>query len=153
MGGKIYLKSAIRLFIVPPSDFDLLGINFEGQFYIDKCLPMGCCLSCSLFEKCSSFLSNGRYPGDGVKYCRSLFRRFYFCRGQFVFRLWTIDDHIYWIVPLAENKTVGPTNVVKCLGFVINTGLMMIRKKLTSLNYYYSPCFIKRKWRLNNWNL
>jgi len=29
MGGKIDLKSAIRLFIVPPSDFDLLGINFE----------------------------------------------------------------------------------------------------------------------------
>ena len=53
--GKIDLKSAFGLLIVPPSDFDLLGINFEGKFYIDKCLPMGCCLSCSLFEKCSSF--------------------------------------------------------------------------------------------------
>ena len=39
--GKIDLKSAFGLLIVPPSDFDLLGINFEGKFYIDKCLPNG----------------------------------------------------------------------------------------------------------------
>jgi hypothetical protein len=54
--GKIDIKSAFRLLIVSPSDFDLVGIYFDGKFYIDKCLPMGCSLSCSLFEKFSSFL-------------------------------------------------------------------------------------------------
>ena len=106
------------------------------------------------------FISNGRYPGDGVNYCISLFRRFYFCRGQFFYRQWTIDERIYWIeqisVPLAENKTVGPTNVVKCLGFVIDVVLMMIRipqQKIDKLKLLLQPCFIKWKLMLNNWNL
>lgn len=54
--GVIVIKSAFRLLIVSPSDFDLLEIHFGGNFYVDKCLPMGCSLSCSLFEKFSTFL-------------------------------------------------------------------------------------------------
>lgn len=54
--AKVDIKSAFRLLIVNPSDFDLLGIYFVGKFYIDKCLPMGCAISCSLFEKSSTFL-------------------------------------------------------------------------------------------------
>ena len=71
---------------------------------------------------------------------------------QFVFRLWTIGDRIYWIekisVPLAENKTVGPTNVVKCLGFVIDTVLMMIRipqEKIDKLKLLLQPLLHKKK--------
>lgn len=39
-----------------PSDFDLLGFAFEGKIYIDRALPMGCSVSCSAFERFSSFL-------------------------------------------------------------------------------------------------
>lgn len=53
---ELDIKSAFRRIIVHPANFDLLGIKFEGEFYIDKCLPMGCSLSCNLFEKCSTFL-------------------------------------------------------------------------------------------------
>jgi hypothetical protein len=52
--GKIDISQAFRLLIIHPSDFDLLGIYFEGYYYIDKCLPMGCAISCSLFEKFST---------------------------------------------------------------------------------------------------
>jgi hypothetical protein len=34
-----------------PGDFDQLGLSFSGNFYFDKCLPMGAAVSCSLFEK------------------------------------------------------------------------------------------------------
>lgn len=50
------IKSAFRLMIINPGDFDLLGFKFEGNYYIDKCLPMGCAISCNLFEKISTFL-------------------------------------------------------------------------------------------------
>ncbi|OCT97070.1 hypothetical protein XELAEV_18009293mg [Xenopus laevis] len=32
------------------------GFHFEGQFFYDTCLPMGCSLSCNYFELFSSFL-------------------------------------------------------------------------------------------------
>ena len=54
--GKIDLKSAFRLLIVPPSDFDLLGINFEGKFYIDKCLPNGLLFVLFFVRKMFEFL-------------------------------------------------------------------------------------------------
>ena len=38
-----------------PADFDLLGIMFKGKFDIDKCLPMGCAIYFSLFQKFSTF--------------------------------------------------------------------------------------------------
>ena len=54
--GKIDIKQAFRLLIVNPTDFDLLGILFEGKYWVDKNLPMGCSISCSLFEKFATFL-------------------------------------------------------------------------------------------------
>jgi hypothetical protein len=48
---NIDIKSAFRLLIVNPADFDLLGITFCNRYYIDKCLPV----SCNVFEKFSIF--------------------------------------------------------------------------------------------------
>ena len=33
------IKSAFRLLLIHPSDFDLLGISFQDKYYVDKCLP------------------------------------------------------------------------------------------------------------------
>ena len=54
--AKLDISNAFRLLPVRPEDFNLLGFALEGKFYIDKCLPMGCSISCSLFEKFSTFL-------------------------------------------------------------------------------------------------
>lgn len=34
----------------------LLGCRWEGNYFVDQCLPMGCTISCSYFEMFSSFL-------------------------------------------------------------------------------------------------
>jgi hypothetical protein len=39
-------KSAFRLFPIYPGDFDILGFEIGSNYYIDKCLPMGCSISC-----------------------------------------------------------------------------------------------------------
>ena len=54
--GKIDISQAFRLLVVHPADFDLLGIYFDDSYYIDKCMPMGCSLSCSVFEQFAAFL-------------------------------------------------------------------------------------------------
>lgn len=54
--AKVDIKSAFRLLPVHPADFELLGIQYNNNFYIDKCLPMGCAIPCNLFEKFSTFI-------------------------------------------------------------------------------------------------
>ena len=54
--GKIDIKSAFGLLPCYPGDFDLLGFKFDNFYYIDKCMPMGCSVSCATFERFSSFL-------------------------------------------------------------------------------------------------
>ena len=54
--AKADVKSAFRLLPVRREDFNLLGIQVGGYFYVDKCLAMGCASSPALFETFSTFL-------------------------------------------------------------------------------------------------
>ena len=54
--GVIDIKSAFRLLRVHPDDFELLGIKIDGEYYIDKCLPIGCSVSCKICNQFSTFL-------------------------------------------------------------------------------------------------
>lgn len=54
--AKADIKLAFRLLPINPACFNSLGFFFNNQFYFDKCLPMGCSLSCFYFESFSSFL-------------------------------------------------------------------------------------------------
>jgi len=51
MDGKMDLKKAFRPLPCYPGFFYLLGIKLEDQYFINKCMPMGCSRSCSTFEK------------------------------------------------------------------------------------------------------
>ena len=48
--AKVDLKNAFRLCPVRPEDWHLLGIHWQGKYYIDKCLPFGLRLSPYLFN-------------------------------------------------------------------------------------------------------
>ena len=50
------IKAAFRLLPVYPGDFNLLGFKIDSHYFIDKCMPMGCSISCSKFENFSTFL-------------------------------------------------------------------------------------------------
>ena len=54
--AKTDVKSAFRIIPVNPKDYHLLGFYWEGQYFYDKCLPMGCSSSCSIFEAFSTSL-------------------------------------------------------------------------------------------------
>ena len=48
--AKTDIKSAFRIIHVAPSDFPLLGMEWQGKFYSDRCLPMWCSSSCNIFK-------------------------------------------------------------------------------------------------------
>lgn len=53
--AKSDVEAAFRLLPVHPQSFHLLGCFWQGSYFVDRCLPMGCSISCALFETFSSF--------------------------------------------------------------------------------------------------
>ena len=49
--AKLDLKHAFRLCPVSPSDWDLLGMHWQGKFYVDLRLPFGLRSSLFLFYR------------------------------------------------------------------------------------------------------
>lgn len=150
--GKIDLKSAFRLLPIHPSDFELLGFRLNDMFFFDKCLPMGCSVSCSLFEEFSTclewllrkhsgqesvvhYLDDFLFAGKaGDNACNELMLTFVeLCRQLGV--------------PLADDKTVWPTTSLIFLGFELDSVEMKIKipvDKLYSLKDLII-CFLARK--------
>lgn len=126
------IKSAFRLLPVHPDDFELLGFKIDGHYYVDKNLPMGCKISCNYFEKFSTFLhflvekKSGKntldhYLDDFIFAGKSLSGDCKLLRDSFL----SICESLS--VPLAVEKSLGPTTVLKFLGLIIDTDQMLIR--------------------------
>ena len=54
--AKSEVKNAFRLVPIRSEDYDLLEINWQGEYYYDRCMPMGCSSSCKTFEMFSTAL-------------------------------------------------------------------------------------------------
>ncbi len=48
--AKTDIKSAFRIIPIHPSARPLLGMEWRGLYYYDRCIPMGCSSSCKTFE-------------------------------------------------------------------------------------------------------
>ncbi|KAM4016896.1 uncharacterized protein ACNLHF_003047 [Anomaloglossus baeobatrachus] len=55
--AKADVEAAFRLLPVHPESFHLLGFMWDGEYYVDRCLPMGCSISCAYFEAFSTKLN------------------------------------------------------------------------------------------------
>lgn len=134
---KMDIKSAFRLLPIHPDDFELLGFSFKEKIYYDKALPFGCSISPSLFEKFSTFLefcvksqmkSGGllHYLDDflggekSFKKCKCLMNLFQ-----------SIMQEIG--VPLADEKTEGPVQILTFLGLELDSQEMVIRIPLIKI--------------------
>lgn len=53
--AKADINSAFNLCPIWPGDYDLLGINTDAGYWIQKMLPMGASCFCFIFEKFPSF--------------------------------------------------------------------------------------------------
>ena len=130
--AKIDIRQAFRLLKINKADFDLLGIKFNDEYYIDKCLPMGCAISCSLFEKFATFLQWVVKSKSGLDTLDHYLDDFIFAGAASSNNCKILMDTFKEVsqelgVPLAENKTVGPTTAMTFLGLYIDTVLMLVK--------------------------
>ncbi|KAM4652048.1 uncharacterized protein O3C94_014383, partial [Discoglossus pictus] len=123
--AKVDIKSAFRLLPIHPVSQQLLGCSILGKFFVDLCLPMGCSISCSFFEKFSTFLhwvlciktglhSVVHYLDDFLFVgsadsadCLSLMQGFKDLAEEFG-------------IPLAVDKSEGPCQVLSFLGIEVD---------------------------------
>ncbi|XP_033761537.1 uncharacterized protein LOC117343303 [Pecten maximus] len=138
--GKMDIKSAFRLLPVYPGDFDQLGFQVDNLIYFDKCLPMGASVSCALFEKFSTFLEWATKQDIGQPSASLLHYLDDFLFGgekdtsQCIEYMMAFQKICKLLgVPLADNKTVGPCNVLTFLGVEFDTNDMIIRLPLDKL--------------------
>jgi len=151
--GKMDVSQAFRLLTINPADFDLLGIEFEGQFYIDKCLPFGLSLSCSLFEKFATMLHWAVAKESGIDTLDHYLDDFIFIgpsdSENCNILMQTFDQICQKLgVPINDNKTVWPTTLLTFLGLDIDTIAMTLRipnDKLKKLKTMLTPLLSAKK--------
>lgn len=85
--AKVDVQSAFRILMIHPSDRHILGFSWRGHYFMDNCFPMGCSISCMLFETFSHAV-------------QSALLTFY----SFLFMSHILDDFIF----------IGPDNSLNC---------------------------------------
>ncbi|XP_031749215.1 uncharacterized protein LOC116407638 [Xenopus tropicalis] len=124
--AKADIESAFRLLPVHPESLHLLGCYFEGHYYVDRSLPMGCSISCAYFEAFSTFLEWVVREKAGVASVIHYLDDF-LCVGPqrsslCAVLLETLQEVAEQFgVPLAREKTEGPITCLKFLGIEIDT--------------------------------
>ena len=123
--AKTDIQSAFRILPVHPSDYPLLGFRWRDQYYYDRCLPMGCSSSCSIFEKFSTSLEwiiSQKLKNVIVLH---ILDDFLFISPTLSGCQMALDQFsaicLDLGVPLAPEKTVGPAQVLEFAGIRLDT--------------------------------
>ena len=138
--SKIDIEKAFRLIPIHPQHYNQLCVRWQGDFYIDKCLPMGARSACQIFERFSSSLhfaaqksginSLIHYLDDFLLVSKSV--------QQGHKDLHLFDKLCKEVkVPIATNKTEGPSQILTFLGLELDTIAEVVRiplDKLTKCN-------------------
>ena len=123
--AKTDIKNAFRLIPVSPSDYNLLGICWRDKFYVDRNLAMGLSSSCKIFECFSSaleWIARVKLNITGILHLLDDFllvsKSLSSCADNLRAFLQTCDDIG---VPMAPEKTVGPSFVLSFAGIELDT--------------------------------
>lgn len=124
--AKASIKSVFILLPIAPESYNSLGFCFDGYFFYDKCLPMGCSLSCFYFEAFASFLQWVMiYESGHNGIIHYLYDFLFVCPSNslvcsLILRLFFLISKFFGI-PLAPEKTAFPSPIIEFLDIRIDT--------------------------------
>ena len=126
--AKIDVKEAYRIIPIHPEDRPFLGLNWNGQTYIDCQLPFGLASAPAIFSAVGEALE-WVLRQRGVRAVVHYLDDFLFvgspgteeCRRALAITLATCEE---LGVPLAPDKTEGPSTSLAFLGIKLNTATM-----------------------------
>ena len=127
--GKIDLKHAFRLMPVRREDWNLLGIHWQGHWYVDKCLPFGLRSSPALFNKLANalewILHNNYNVERIIHYLDDFFTagppNSYSCQHNMDAMA---QAYAAINIPINPEKTEGPTTSLTFLGILLDSATM-----------------------------
>ena len=124
--SKIDLKNAFRLIPVRPEDWNLLGICWRQQFFIDTCLPFGLRSAPYLFNQLSIAIHWILHHSYGVQHLLHYLDDFFTAGpatspvcAQNLQSMFTLCEKIN--APIKLSKVEGPTTSLTFLGILLNS--------------------------------
>lgn len=123
--AKSDIQSAFRIIPVSPSDYPLLGIEWEGQLYMDRVLAMGCSSSCAIFEKFSTAIEWIAVHKLGIRNMVHVIDDFLIIAeseascAEYLRRFQKFCGKVG--IPLSPEKTFGPATMLPFLGITLDT--------------------------------
>ena len=127
--GKIDLKNAFRLMPVRREDWHLLGIHWNHQWYVDKCLPFGLRSSPALFNQLASAIEWILHHNYGIHHIIHYLDDFFTAGppdspvcSQNMAMMNQLCQHIN--APTKPEKEEGPSTVLTFLGIQLDTTTM-----------------------------
>ena len=129
--AKVDLKSAFRIIPVSSLDWDLLGLQGRGDYYVDTCLPFGLRSAPFLFNQLADALHwilSNNYNIQAVHYLDD-----YFIAGppashqcqQAVTTMLEVCARLG--IPIAHEKLEGPDTAITFLGILIDSEKQELR--------------------------
>ena len=109
--AKTDIKNAFRIIPINPRDYHLLGIKWNGQYFYDRCMPMGCASSCKTFETFSTsveWIAREKLVAPSESLCYKQLNNFLSLCG-------------YLGIPIAPEKTCGPSTILSFAGIELDT--------------------------------
>ena len=138
--AKADIKSAFRIIPVHPDDYRYLGFTVQGKYYYDVNLPMGCSISCAVFEAFARALHWILEHKLGIINVLHYLDDWFFVEKSD--KDCEYDLHIFKHittklgVPLAPEKLEGPSKVLSFLGIELDSIQMEARIPQNKLQKY-----------------
>ena len=129
--AKLDLQAAFRMVPIRPSEWELLGMHWRGQYYVDTCLPFGLRSAPSIFNEFASALHWILEYNYGATLLHYL--------DDFLLLgppgLPTCQDSMSIMLrvcqklgmPVAREKSEGPATSLTFLGIVLDSSLQQLR--------------------------
>ena len=128
--AKLDIQSAFRIVPVHPADRLLLGMEWNGNWYVDAVLPFGLRSAPKLFNVIADaiqFIARSQGIQHVTHYLDDYIVLSHPASGQCQNDLQTLIDVCGRLgVPLAEEKIEGPTTRLEILGITIDSNMMQL---------------------------
>ena len=129
--AKTDIASAFRIMPVSPDEYHMLGIEWQGKFYFDHCLPMGCSTSCRIFTQFSSALKWAAKTKLGISNIVCVLDDFLFIAPSQQICQQYLDSFLDMCrelsIPIAQGKTFSPVQTLSFLGIELDVVRMEAR--------------------------
>ena len=129
--AKTDIQSAFRIIPISPRDYDLLGMVWQGNFYYDRAMPMGCASSCRTFEMFSTALQWVSQNRLNIVHLIHILDDFLMAASSYdqccvhLKNFLSLCDYVG--VPIAPEKTVGPRTTLTFAGIELDTVMLEAR--------------------------